>query len=134
MRDCCALLRDYFVDFRVWNHLFLLSEWGTMDHCLFLATNRMFLGVTKKNKVESDNKINQTIKAFCYRPQRSCVKVMFLHLSVILFTGGVSVQKWGSLSRGSLSGRPSYSYVRQYASYLNAFLFYKVPLRLVLKA
>ena len=25
-----------------------------------------------------------------YRPQRSCGKVMFLHLSVILFTGGVS--------------------------------------------
>ena len=24
----------------------------------------------------------------CYRPQRSCGKVMFLHLSVILFTGG----------------------------------------------
>ena len=24
----------------------------------------------------------------CYRPQRSCSKVMFLHLSVILFTGG----------------------------------------------
>ena len=47
-----------------------------------------------------------------YRPQRSCGKVMFLHLSVILFTGGslsrgrslsvgrVSVQ--GSLSKGSL--------------------------------
>ena len=31
-----------------------------------------------------------------YRPQWSCGKVMFLHLSVILFTGG-------SLSRGSLS-------------------------------
>ena len=26
----------------------------------------------------------------CYRPQRSCSKVMFLHLTVILFTGGVS--------------------------------------------
>ena len=24
----------------------------------------------------------------CYRPQRSCGKVMFLHVSVILFTGG----------------------------------------------
>ena len=31
---------------------------------------------------------------YFYRPQRSCGKVMFLHLSVILFTGG------------SLSGRP----------------------------
>ena len=27
-------------------------------------------------------------KLFNYRPQRSCGKVMFLHLSVILFTGG----------------------------------------------
>ena len=33
-----------------------------------------------------------------YSPQRSCSKVMFLHLSVILFTGGVSVQ--GSLCQG----------------------------------
>ena len=56
----------------------------------------------------------------CYRPQRSCGKVMFLHLSVILFTGGggplsmgvsvqgVSVQGilslGGSLSRGLFSG------------------------------
>ena len=29
-------------------------------------------------------------KLFNYRPQRSCGKVMFLHLSVILFTGGSS--------------------------------------------
>ena len=34
-----------------------------------------------------------------YRPQRSCGKVMFLHVSVILFTGG----------RGSLSGRPPWT-------------------------
>ena len=31
---------------------------------------------------------------FFYRPQRNCGKVMFLHLSVILFTGGVSAQGW----------------------------------------
>ena len=58
--------------------------------------------------------------ADCYRPQRSCGKIIFLHLSVILFTGGVSdpsmhhrshdqgisVRSFlsrGSLSRGSLS-------------------------------
>ena len=35
---------------------------------------------------------------FFYRSQRSCRKVMFLHLSVILFTGG-SLSKGGSLSR-----------------------------------
>ena len=56
--------------------------------------------------------------ALCnYRPQRSCGKVMFLHLSVILFIAGFSVQGvlclGVSLSRGclcpgwvSLSGRP----------------------------
>ena len=38
-----------------------------------------------------------------YRPQRSYGKLMFLHLSVILFTGEVSVQG-RSLSRRSLSG------------------------------
>ena len=47
--------------------------------------------------------------------KRSCGKVMFLHLSVILFTGGVSVQRReGSLSRGgkvslSRGGRGSLS-------------------------
>ena len=44
-----------------------------------------------------------------YRPQRSCGKVMFLHLSVILFTGaGVSVQ--GGLCQGDPP--PPYGYVR----------------------
>ena len=43
-----------------------------------------------------------------YRPQRSCGKVMFLHLSVShsVHKGGGSVQgvsAWGSLSRGGLS-------------------------------
>ena len=33
-----------------------------------------------------------TVDAFNYRPQRSCGKVMFLHLSVILFTGGMCGQ------------------------------------------
>ena len=43
---------------------------------------------------------------YFYRPQRSCGKVMLLHLSVILFGG------W-SLSRGvSVRETPQYSYVR----------------------
>ena len=33
-----------------------------------------------------------------YRPQRSCGKVMFLHLSVILFTEGVSVSVHAGIS------------------------------------
>ena len=69
-----------------------------------------------------------------YRPQRSCGKVMFLHLSVILFMGeslsrGVSVQR-GSLSRGvsvwgSLSRETPHCHTvtcGRYASYWNAFL------------
>ena len=40
-----------------------------------------------------------------YRPQRSCGKAMFLHLSVILFTGG-------SLSGGSLSREIPFTAVR----------------------
>ena len=56
-----------------------------------------------------------------YRPQRSCGKAMFLHLSVILFTGG-------SLSGGSLS-RETPLYCRtvtggRYASYWNVFLLW----------
>ena len=30
----------------------------------------------------------EKLKLYVYRPQRSCGKVMFLHVSVILFTGG----------------------------------------------
>ena len=68
----------------------------------------------------------------CYRPQ-SCGKVMFLRLSVILFTGG-SVCPGGSLSRESLSeGSARVSVQRhpsvrwksgRYASYWNAFLLW----------
>ena len=45
----------------------------------------------------------------CYRPQRSCGKVMFSQASVILFTGGVSVPacSTGHMTRGSLSRRVS---------------------------
>ena len=41
---------------------------------------------------------SENILASCYRPQRSSDKVMFLHLSAILFTEG------GSLSRGIQGG------------------------------
>ena len=55
---------------------------------------------------------------FFNRPQLSCGKVMFLHVSVILLTG---------VGRGS--GRqtppsPDGHYSRRYASYWNAFLFF----------
>ena len=77
-----------------------------------------------------------------YRPQRSCWKVMFLHLPMNLFTGGevlcpgslsggifvrgscpgVSVQ--GGLCPGGLSHRnPHMVMCRQYTSYSNAILF-----------
>ena len=68
--------------------------------------------------------ITRFSSSFCqvdfYRPQRTCGKVMFLHLCVILFTGGSL-----SLSRGkeSLSGRPPCTVTcARYASYWNAFL------------
>ena len=49
---------------------------------------------------------------------------MFLHLSVILFTGAVSVQGGGSLSGGvSVRETPRMVMCGQYASYWNAFLF-----------
>ena len=38
----------------------------------------------------------------CYRPQRSWGKVMFLHVSVILFTGGCLVQGEGLVPGGCL--------------------------------
>ena len=44
-------------------------------------------------QLESDKDILGQ-NAFCYRPQRSWAKVIFLHLSVILLTGGV-VWSWG---------------------------------------
>ena len=45
------------------------------------------------------SRVQALVKVTFYRPQQSCGKVMLLHLSVILFTGG------GVSARGSLSGR-----------------------------
>ena len=42
----------------------------------------------------------------CYHPQRSCGKVMYLHLFVILFTGGVSLTET-PLDRDPLDRDPS---------------------------
>ena len=79
----------------------------------------------------SNNRISWSLKEFSgivgttllvffhfYRPQRSCGKVMFLHLSVILFTGGLA-DTTGQIppplpGDGHCSGK--------YASYWNAFL------------
>ena len=44
-------------------------------------------------------------KSHYYRSQRSCGKVMVLHLSVILFTGRVSAQG-GCLPRGGVADTP----------------------------
>ena len=52
---------------------------------------------------------------FYYRPQRSCGKVMFLHLSVILSTGG------GALA-DTTPPQADGHYHRRYASYWNVFL------------
>ena len=62
-----------------------------------------------------------------YHPQRSCGKVMFLHLSVILFTGG-----WQTpLGRHPPGRHPlcsAYWEIRatsgRYTSYWNAYLFF----------
>ena len=64
-----------------------------------------------------------------YRPHRSCGKVMFLHLSVILSTGGVypSMHLGRHPPADTPPGRhppPADGYCsRRYASYWNAFLF-----------
>ena len=64
-----------------------------------------------------------------YRPQRSCGKVMFLHLSVFLFTGvgggGGSLSRRGSLSRGDSVREtpPGTVTCGQYAYYWNALSF-----------
>ena len=80
-------------------------------------------------------KLNKDVNS--YRPQRSCGKVMFLHLSVILFTGGgISVQgvsKGGLCPReglcpgGLCQGKPPVRTVTcgRYVSYWNAFLLEK---------
>ena len=88
------------------------------------------------------NRLNYTGNRY-YRPQRSWAKVMFLQLSVILLTGGVGV--WYFRRGGCLifsGGRgvsdffggwypspppPGILSMRgQYASYWNAFLFFKL--------
>ena len=71
-----------------------------------------------------------------YRPQRSCGKVLFLHLSVILVTGGVCLSAcWDThtpLGRHPKAGTPYWADIPpadgycsgRYASYWNAFLLY----------
>ena len=71
---------------------------------------------TLHGKTFAENQFNTVITA----RKRSCRKIMFLHLSLILFTGGgVSVQQgvsvWGGICvRSVKNGR--------YASYWNAFM------------
>ena len=52
------------------------------------------LRITQKSSQYT--KISDSTQCYC-RPERSCGKVIFLHLSVILFTGGV----WQTLPPGS---------------------------------
>ena len=75
---------DPFVNFR--------TEFPTFQHCLASQTSTCELEVRGVfdglGKVDFCSE-NVTGKNFsCYRPQRSCGKVMFLHLFVILFGGG----------------------------------------------
>ena len=82
------------------------------------------------------SRVQALLKVTFYRPQQSCDKVMFLHLSVILFTGGGGSLSGGLCPGGSLSGRslsrgglcpgdpPCHHTVTcgWYTSYWNAFL------------
>ena len=45
------------------------------------------------------SRVQSLLKVTFYRPQQSCGNVMFLHMSVILFTGRGGVPVQGSLSR-----------------------------------
>ena len=47
--------------------------------------------------------VNNCLCILCYRPQQSCGKVMFLHVCVILFTGGCLLPG-GVCSMGCLLG------------------------------
>ena len=62
-----------------------------------------------------------------YRPQWSCRKVMFLHLSVILSTGGVCHTPRADIPPGQTSPCAVHAGIRstsgRYASYWNAFFF-----------
>ena len=78
----------------------------------------------RKPNIKSDS------SSCCYRPQRSCGKVMFLHLSVILFTGGGEfLSGRPPLDRDPPRQRPPAPRTvtsGRYASYWNAFLFTSV--------
>ena len=75
--------------------------------------------------VWSRNRVNDWCNF--YRPERSCGKVMFLHLSVILFTGGGTPSQHAPqvTCPGGVSIKdPRTVTSRRYASYWNAFLFF----------
>ena len=74
---CCHLQLS-----RHWSHW-----WGGSDNLLRLVLFHSWQCSAKE--APGGNSDHPTRSTFhFYRPQRSCGKVMFLHLSVILFTGG----------------------------------------------
>ena len=60
---------------------------------LFLITTNLYRFWTFENKTQKLTQNN-------YRPQRSWAKVIFLHVSVILLTGGLSAPEGGCLQWG----------------------------------
>ena len=69
------------------------------------------------------------LQVYNYRPQRSCGKVIFLHLSVILFTGGSGRHPredtpLGRHPPGTPPPPADGHYSGRYVSYWNAFLFF----------
>ena len=107
---CCSTLLDFFL----WYCTERIEIYRTMRIVYFLP----------KESIGFEGFIFRKFISSFYRPQRSCGKVMFLHLSVILFTGGggplsggVSVRGGGGVTCG------------RYASCWNIFIVYQTFVR-----
>ena len=88
--------------------------------------NRSKFGISWRTTDGEQKIVLMQLQVYNYRPQRSCGKVIFIHLSVILFTGGVwqtpLYREDTPWTDTPLDTPPLPS--RRYASYWNAFLFF----------
>ena len=80
--------------------------WSTCDHDLNLFEIG-YLGITQSVADLGVQGMHASSKSIFYRPQRSCGKVMFSQVSVILFTegggGGVADTPWADTPAGQTS-------------------------------
>ena len=79
---------------------FLISRWHCSRNSMICNIKRRTSNVIMRTLNHLTCQFPVTVFAHFYRPQQSCGKVMFLHLSVILFTEGLPYPPLGRHPQG----------------------------------